>query len=204
MTIDEATAISQIANLIKEGRDDPEIAIITREVITQSGVKFGDDVGELRAIYEWVQGRIRYIRDPYGRDIYQSASQTLEVKTADCEDFSILISSMVHTIGYPVALKLASISGDIWDHIYPLVGLPPEAPTKWVAMDATLSSGRLGEEPQRVQEKSFRLANGIVSSAGEVWAPPGNWQEKILKWLPLIIIVPFGIYFITESMPGGR
>lgn len=205
MATDEASAISGIVNLVKQGRSDPHIKAVATEVILQSGVRFGDDIGELRAVYEFVQGRVRYIRDPYGKDVYQSAEDTLEkYKTGDCEDLTILIASMVLSIGYPVAIKLASIGGEIWDHIYPLAGIPPEIPSKWVAMDATIVNGRLGLEPERVADKFLRLANGVVTEKGDVFIPSGTWQKKLIGWLPLIIIVPLGIYLVTESMPGGR
>lgn len=204
MATDEARAISDIVSLIKQGRIDPEIKRITGDVVLQSGVRFGDNVGELRAVYEFVQGRIRYIRDPYGKDVYQSALDTLEkFKTGDCEDLTILIASMAQSIGYPIAIKLASIDGEIWDHIYPLAGLPPEAPTKWVAMDATLINGRLGLEPERVRERFLRLANGVVTEEGIVFIPSQTWEQRILGWLPLIILAPIAVHLVTESM-GGR
>lgn len=209
MATDEAKAISDIVSLIKQGRIDPEVKRITGEVILQSGVRFGDDVGELRAIYEWVggeahDGRVRYIRDPYGRDVYQSALDTLEkFKTGDCEDLTILIASMVLSIGYPIALKLASIDGEIWDHIYSLAGLPPEAPIKWVAMDTTLANGRLGLEPERVTEKFLRLANGVVTEEGTVFIPSQTWQQRLYGWVPLIILAPVAVHLVTKGM-GGR
>lgn len=205
MATDEAKALSGIAQLIKEGREHPEIIEVTRQVILQSGVRFGDDVGELDAIYQFVDGRVRYIRDPYQRDIYQSAIDTLnKFKTGDCEDQTILMGSMALTVGYPLSIKLASVDGKIWDHIYPLAGLPPESPTRWVAMDATLENGRLGIEPESKYQKMFRFVNGMQAGAGEPYIPPADWQQKILDWLPLVILAPIAIYLVTESIPGGR
>lgn len=201
MTQDEEKALGEILRLIKEGRDDPRIYEITREVISQSGTKFGYDIDELEALYQFVQGRVRYVRDPYGRDIYQGAVDTLDKhKTGDCEDLTILLASMVLTVGYPVAIKLVSVAGELWDHIYPLAGMPPEEPKKWVAMDATLSYGRLGQEPEREYEKMFRITNGLASETGEIYQMPGDWQGKVLKWFPLVILVPFGVFFVKEAM----
>ncbi len=201
MTQDEQKALSEILRLIKEGREDPRIYEISREVISQSGTKFGYDIDELEALYQFVQARVRYVRDPYGRDTYQGAVDTLDkFTTGDCEDLAILLASMVLTVGYPVAIKLVSVEGELWDHIYPLAGVPPEEPTKWVAMDATLSYGRLGQEPEREYEKMFKITNGLVSESGEVYQPSGNWQEKVLKYFPLVIIAPFAVFFIKEAM----
>ncbi len=201
MTQDEQKALGGILRLIKEGREDPRIYEVTRQVISQSGTRFGYDIDELEALYQFIQGRVRYVRDPYGKDTYQGAVDTLDkFKTGDCEDLTILLASMVLTVGYPVALKLASIGGEIWDHIYPLAGMPPQEPEKWVAMDATLIYGRLGQEPERAYEKMFKITNGLVSETGEIYQPSGDWQEKVLKWLPLIIIAPFAVFFVKETM----
>ncbi len=201
MTQDEQKALGEILKLIKEGREDPRIYEISREVISQSGTTFGYDIDELEALYQFVQGRVRYVRDPYGRDTYQGAVDTLDkFKTGDCEDLTILLASMVLTVGYPVAIKLVSVAGELWDHIYSLAGVPPEEPEKWVAMNATLVHGRLGQEPEREYEKMFKITNGLISETGEVYQPSGNWQEKVLKYFPLIIIAPFAVFFIKEAM----
>ena len=201
MTQDEQKALGGILRLIKEGREDPRIYEISREVISQSGTTFGYDIDELEAIYQFVQGRVRYVRDPYGRDTYQGAVDTLDkFKTGDCEDSTILIASMLLTVGYPVALKLASIGGELWDHIYSLAGVPPKEPEKWVAMDATLINGRLGQEPETKYEKMFKITNGLVSETGEIYQPSGNWQEKVLKYFPLIILAPLAVFLVKEAM----
>jgi len=193
----ELKAINQIATLIKQGRDNKEIQDITRQVIVQENIKFGDNIGELDAIYGFVQGRVRYIRDPYGKDIYQSAGDTLfERKTGDCEDLTILIAAMTMTIGYPIGFKLVSISGEIWDHIYPLAGIPPEGPTKWVAMDATISNGRLGAEPESTHQQMFIIGNGILTGEKDAWVPIIPWQDIVMKILPFAILAPIVIFML--------
>ncbi|GAI25862.1 unnamed protein product [marine sediment metagenome] len=57
MTQDEQQALGEILRLIKEGREDPRIYEVTREVISQSGTKFGYDIDELEALYEFIAGK---------------------------------------------------------------------------------------------------------------------------------------------------
>ncbi len=204
MARSEQEALNGILILIKQGKVDQRIYDVTREIIAQNKIPYGNDMEELEAIYKFVQGRVRYMRDPVGRDVYQSAIETLDKqKMGDCEDLTILISSMVMSIGYPVALKLASIEGDIWDHIYSLAGLPPKNPTEWVAMDGTLLQGRLGQQPERKRDKTFRITNGLTSSEGEVYQPPSEWKGKILKYVPLAIMLPV-VFLMFQQRKARR
>lgn len=136
--------LEHIIRLTKNGRNDPKIRKLTAKIISR---KCGDAwcipekdwEGEVRAIFKWVRSNIRYSRDIESKDTYQAPMRTVEMKIADCDDTSILIGAMLLSAGYPVKMRVIRTKGSKeWNHIFPMVGLPPGGPNKWVAMDATV------------------------------------------------------------------
>lgn len=99
-----------------------------------------DRWAEAVAVFGWVRAHVRYTGDAYGIDTYQTGRRTLELRAGDCDDFTILIASMLLVIGHPVRLKsieLVQQPEPGFSHIYPqvLVGTHQE----WRALDASSS-----------------------------------------------------------------
>lgn len=200
MTLEQAA--EKIAGYIKTDRYTPDIRALAVTVITQSTVKSGDHAGELRVLFELVRDRIRYIRDPYERDVYQDAETTLKMKAGDCEDFTILLASLCQAVGYPIAIKFIATKGTTWDHVYSMGGLPPSNPTRWVAMDATLENGRLGLEPSAAYSKVFKLNEELITIA-EQEEPEARrlpeWSYTLLYWVPLALVIPLAISLVSKA-----
>lgn len=52
---------------------------------------------QIVASYEWVRRNIEYVADV--EDYWQSANETLSMKTGDCEDQAILLASLIGELG---------------------------------------------------------------------------------------------------------
>jgi len=76
--------INLIANLVEEGSQDPDIRELAIKILHSKGVKEKDEIGEIKAIFEWVKKNIRYTKDVVGRDTYHTAKRILELKAGDC------------------------------------------------------------------------------------------------------------------------
>ncbi len=58
-----------------------------------------------------------------------------DVTVSNCDDGSILIGSLLMTIGYPIRLRVIQDSAaDTWSHIYPMVQVPP-GKGGWMPLD---------------------------------------------------------------------
>lgn len=57
------------------------------------------NIYQVLAIFDFMLNNLTYISDPAGRDYWAYCSETLNKGGGDCEDFSILFSSMVGAIG---------------------------------------------------------------------------------------------------------
>jgi hypothetical protein len=146
-----------IVGMIQKYRDNAQVRAITCKVLSQ---KCGKDwcvpeknwLAECQSIYASFRKNVRYARDTYGKDLFQSPLRTLEFKSGDCDCGCICLGSMYQSVGYPVACRIIQTvqskkEGGDWDHIYLIVGLPPRKPTKWLAADGSLDAAFGWEAP---------------------------------------------------------
>ena len=140
--------VKLIADLIEEGSQDPlirETAIkITRHC------KDKDKKCEVKAIYDWVKQNIRYIGDVTGRDSYHTARRILNLRAGDCDDFTILICSLLASIGYEVGVRIISESPlKDFHHIYAICNIDG----KWIPLDGTEKYLPFGSEVKRIWKR---------------------------------------------------
>lgn len=90
--------------------DDPDILKFTRSVLNDgvSGMDTTDsrlrDFERAGALFDALAGRLLYVNDPRGtQDNVQYPSETLSLKGGDCDDMSVLYSSMLASIGIRTA-----------------------------------------------------------------------------------------------------
>ena len=72
--------IEEIKKLIHEGKQDPKIYRLTRQVLQVTPARNGEM--EARAIFNWVRKNIRYTGDVKGLDTFQRARRTVELRRA--------------------------------------------------------------------------------------------------------------------------
>lgn len=97
-----------------------------------------DWLGEVCALSESVKNNVRYTLDAYGMDTYRTPDRTLDMAMGDCDDMAALAGAALQAVGYPVKIKVIQMPGqDDFHHIYLLAGLPPQRPSRWVAVDPT-------------------------------------------------------------------
>ncbi|MBI5001522.1 MAG: hypothetical protein HZB92_08390 [Euryarchaeota archaeon] len=50
---------------------------------------------KLSAVFDYVSEHVKYLREPEGQDYWQTPDETLSLGTGDCEDYALLLDSMV-------------------------------------------------------------------------------------------------------------
>jgi len=144
-----------IADLIEEGGKDPYIREFAVKIVRSCPPK--DYHCEVEKIFNWVKRNVRYVKDVYFADSYHTARRILSLKSADCDDFTILLGALLTSIGYPVLIRIVRAKGKkTFHHIYPLVGIPPDRPS-WYPLDATFPHSYVGWEPVYVEKKDFKI-----------------------------------------------
>lgn len=113
------------------------------------GITQKDEWGEAEAIYHFVQNHSRYVKDPTNVEMLQSPLVAFSywdksvMWQGDCDDFTILILSLLSSIGYHVALRAASYNTNgVLGHVYGLVQLYGE----WLPIDGIKEGGYVGWE----------------------------------------------------------
>lgn len=138
------------------GLYDPQMRATGLEIT--SGCKARSDDCELHAIYWFVHNNIRYTGDITRRDTYQSAWRTMQMAGGDCDDQAVLNAVLAMENGFECKFRITSNTGEAWDHIYTMAGVPKNGPRKWIALDSTLPGGdRFAVEPGRAKFKDFPI-----------------------------------------------
>jgi len=129
--------LEHIIRLIKKGAKDFHVRQTTIDILLQRGVKAKDYMGEIKALFEWVQQNVRYTKDTFRVEVLHSARRMLELRSGDCDDMSILLGAMLESIGHPVRLVLSGpdlFRQDLFTHIY----LEVFYKGRWIPLDATM------------------------------------------------------------------
>jgi hypothetical protein len=137
--------------LIREGAKDFYVRQKAIDILLEKGVKAKDYVGEIRALFEWVQRNVRYTKDPFRLEVLHSARRLLELRAGDCDDMSILLGAMLEAIGHPVRLALAGpdpVRPRLFTHVY----LEVYHRGRWIPLDATMPYP-MGWEPRTIVKK---------------------------------------------------
>lgn len=100
---------------------------------------------EVKALFSFVQNNIRYIRDIHTVETVHLPEKILEYGQGDCDDKSILLASMLESIGHPTRFVAAGFNGRPYSHVW----VDTKIGTKWVSLDAT-DSKPMGWKPSRI------------------------------------------------------
>ncbi len=113
---------------------EPSVVALKNEVLKDAALKLKDWI----ALRNWVGDNIqyRYDEDVYGvREYWQFGKETISLKTGDCEDFAILLCSLLRSAGYSA------------DDVYVVIGKNAEGYHAWVKINLD-TIGWYNLEPQ--------------------------------------------------------
>jgi len=112
-------------------------------------------VGQVRAVQQWVQQNIRYIRDPMdangGVELVQEPVYTVQHRAGDCDDQSVLVASMLSSIGHPERFAAFGFNGGPLEHVLSQTQIGPH----WVSVE-TIEARPLGWEPPNITSRYYR------------------------------------------------
>jgi hypothetical protein len=140
------TTLKHIQALIRAGAKDFYVRQKAIDILLEKAIKPKDYLGEIKALFEWVQQNVRYTKDPFRVEVLHSARRLLELRAGDCDDMTILLGSMLEAIGHPVRLVVTGpdpLRPKLFSHIY----LEAFHKGRWIPLDATMPYP-MGWEPQ--------------------------------------------------------
>lgn len=142
-------------NLVHSGKKSPRVRQ-TAVLLTQN-LPQKDHEEEIKVLYRFVRDRIRYVRDVRGVETLHTADRILENKQGDCDDKSILLASLLESLGHttrftaigfsPSKKLFGKMTSPGYSHVLPEVLLRNG---DWLALETTEPVG-LGWFPNKAQ-----------------------------------------------------
>jgi transglutaminase-like putative cysteine protease len=129
--------VARMQALIRQGVKDFYVRQKAIDILFEKGVQPKDYLGEVKALFEWVQQNVRYTKDAFRLEILHSARRMLELRAGDCDDMSILLGAMLEAIGHPVRLVIVGpdiLRPDLFTHVY----IEVYHKGRWIPLDATM------------------------------------------------------------------
>ena len=156
--LDDSTLERQIRGIesaVAIGLLDPSNHTRVHRMI--SNCRARDDACELNALWAAWRAHVKYVADIRGVDTFRAAHRTWQLAGGDCDDMTALVITDAKLIGFATAARvIAPNDPRHFEHIYPLVGLPKNVPTQWIALDLTVDEAYPGWEPPMWQRKAER------------------------------------------------
>lgn len=165
-----AAKVRKIRELVETAKRKPEFRARAAAIVR--GVPQKDHEGEIRAVFDFVRDRVRYLRDPWspaGLELFTEPGRMLEDVDAgnaagDCDDHVILASALLETIGYRTRYRIGGLPPDRYRHIW----LEVEAPKLgWIPLELTGKDLPFGFDP------SSRFPLTLTLYGDEMNAPSG-------------------------------
>lgn len=95
-------AVGLMGSIVKSGSRDPKVRGMALTLLKGTTSMF--PVDELSRLFMFVRDSVRYTDDPFGEDLYQTPSLTLENRSGDCDDKVILLAALARSVGFNVRL----------------------------------------------------------------------------------------------------
>ena len=140
------TTAAHVGRLIRNGAGDFYVRQKAIDILMERGVPAKDYLGEIDALFRWVQRHVRYTKDPFRIEVLHSARRMLELKAGDCDDMTIVLGALIKSVGHPVRIVLTGpdpLRPDLFSHIY----LEARHHDQWIPLDATMPYG-MGWSPR--------------------------------------------------------
>jgi hypothetical protein len=179
------TTLNHIQNLIRAGAKDFYVRQKAIDILLEKAIKPKNYLGEIKVLFEWMQQNVRYTKDPFRVELLHSARRLLELRAGDCDDMTILLGSMLESIGHPVRLVVTGpnpLRPKLFSHIY----LDAFHQGQWIPLDATMPYA-MGWEPRTVVKQVIpieRTTNMIqqpeLQGLAAMTTPP-NWLPSLIQ-----------------------
>lgn len=100
---------------------------------------------EVNTLYKFVRDRIRYVRDINGVETLHTPEKILENAAGDCDDKSVLLASLLESLGYKTRLVAVGFRKNSFSHVYPEV----LHNNNWVSLETT-EPVNMGWKPKNI------------------------------------------------------
>lgn len=145
-----AATLSLMVHLVRQWRSDPTLRMKAEQIVEYAPPK--DARAEIEAIQNWVRDNIRYTQDVRDVETLKTPLLTLTSRHGDCDDQSVLVATLLESIGYATRFSAVGFDGpDSYSHVLAEVKLG----TRWIGVETT-EPVALGWFPQGASARMVR------------------------------------------------
>lgn len=102
---------------------------------------------EVAEIWRFVTSNIRYVRDVNGVETLQTPEKTMEFGQGDCDDQSVLIASLLESIGHPTRFIAIGFGPANYQHVF----AETKIGNRWMPVETT-EDWPLGYIPEHIRQ----------------------------------------------------
>jgi len=137
------------------GRTNPSIRAKAVNLVQNLPQK--DRLGEIRALFDFVQNEIRYVRDIHNVETLHYADQVMAQASGDCDDKAILLASLLEAIGHPARFLAVGFRPGEFSHVIveTQIWSPRQKQNVWLSLDPT-EPYQMGWRPPGIVETMLR------------------------------------------------
>lgn len=92
-----------------------------------------DKMREVKALWEYVKNEVRYVHDISDVETIQTPDKTLELMAGDCDDKSILLATLLESIGFKTRFVAVGKNTNNYCHVF----VETFVNNKWLALETT-------------------------------------------------------------------
>lgn len=92
-----------------------------------------DWYGEIRALHTYVRDNIRYVKDINGIETVAQPQITVEMGQGDCDDKSVLLATLLESIGHPTRFVAIGFKPGHYSHVL----VESKVGEKWIPLETT-------------------------------------------------------------------
>lgn len=130
--------------IVRTWKKDPMIRELAQDIIADCASR--DWACEVKMIQEWVKKNIKFVADVAEVETLQTPDLTLRQNLGDCDDQSILVASLLQSIGHPARFIAVDLGGG-FSHVFTETPIGPY----WAAVETTEETFGLGDRPNGVR-----------------------------------------------------
>lgn len=121
--------------------------VAIRETAAQlvNGYRQKDWVSEVKKLHSFVRDEIRYVKDIRGVETLHTPQKILDQQYGDCDDKSLLLASLLESIGHPTRFVAIGFRPGNYSHVY----VETKIGEKWIPLETTENVG-VGWSPRGV------------------------------------------------------
>ncbi|MES9901018.1 MAG: transglutaminase-like domain-containing protein [Sedimenticola sp.] len=132
--------------LVRAGKKD--IVVRSKALELTRNLNQKDWLGEVKSLHRFVRDNIRYIKDIRDVETVAYPDITLQQGQGDCDDKSVLLASLLESIGHPTRFVAVGFRPHNYSHVY----LETKIGNTWLGLETT-EPVEVGWQPKGVMAR---------------------------------------------------